>query len=228
MLQRDTLHQDVLTLDGGNSLRQEHLAIVLHTIIDTLSQRLFTIASGLLNIKSLLLIILINLTIGRGTDKFSMTRQGYVLSPMSIDTGTKRVYLDALVTSEYYWHVVLDETAEVQLGTIVKLQIDIALQLNATRLPLTSGNNDSATTQFRQLVDSGLDSLAILGSMLILGSDAFLQFYRHLTGIKLVMVNGCYLKLKGGFYRSNILRHGLWSHLTTGRHMQISRNLRHA
>ncbi len=149
LLQRDTFHQDVLTLDGGNRLRQEHLAIVLHTIIDTISQRLFTIASGLLNIKCLLLIILINLTIGRGTDKFSMTRQGYVLSPMSIDTGTKRVYLDTLVTSEYYRQVVLDEAAEVQLGTIVKLQIDIALQLNATRLPLTSGNNDSATTQFR-------------------------------------------------------------------------------
>ena len=78
-----------------------------------------------------------------------------------------------------------------EFGAVAEVQVDITLELNATRLPLTSGNNDSATTQFRQLVDSGLDSLAVLGSMLILGSDAFFQFYRLLTGVKLVMVNGC-------------------------------------
>ena len=228
LFQGNTFHQYVFTVNRSNGLGKEDFLVVLHTIVDTLFQGLLTILGDKLNVKCLFLIILEDFAIGRSTDELATSRQGNVVGLAGIDAGTQRIDLNAFITGKDNGQVVADESAEVQLGTVAEVQIDIRLQLNAPRFPLPGRKYHRTATGSRQLVDGRLDGLAVLGGILILGADTFLQLECLLASLKLTMVYGGQLKLEGSLDRSYLLWHCLRPYLTADRNMLPCRNLRHA
>ena len=165
LLQRDALYEHIGTVDGGDGLRQEDL-LGLHTIIIPGLQRL--LAYDLLDVQAMDLVLLIDLTVDRGSDDLSFASHSDMMFSVGIDKGTETVDLDSFITGKDHRQVVGNLPTEMQATAFCKMQVDIGTEGDTSCQPVAGRNRDRSPTPLGCLVNgllNGFRCQSLLGHL---------------------------------------------------------------
>ena len=204
LLQRHPLDEYTGAVDRGKRLGQKH-GDCIPAIVDALFQ--WQLAHHFLDVSSPFGVETIYFTVGCRPHHLAPSCQGNVVGFVGIDECSQGVNVNTLIACIDYRQVILHTSAEVQFSPFVQVEVDVALELNASRLPHTCGDVYRATSLGGHTVDGLLYAFCL--------HTLTLQFHRHLPVRKSWP---CQLRhLKRSRNGSNFVGHRVGSHFTTCR-----------
>ena len=146
------------------------------------------------------------------TNQTTLAREGDVLLVAGVDAGSERGNLDPLVGRKDGRQVVLDFSAEVEFTPLFEVEFHVALERDASRVPMARRDDDATTAPFCGLVNGLLNGacrhIAIGGAgdpYGVVGEGGA----HHLGHIE------------GGLDGGNLRRTNRGSHLVTGRDVYL-------